>query len=216
VEAVVAMAEEIRAEEANEGPAPPEHEDDIYDGQWVRKKNLKDLADILDGMLNWRGAAKNPLYRKSIYTAPSERFDPSKTPNDFQGAQPWTIKIDDDTHALTICDPADKSKVCIATMKNDALVWDDGDAWVRAPTEAAPQDFVTVHKYPAKVTADADVTTKMLTRLKVGTQVKVVEIQGRRARIISPVNGWVSTRQEQADRNGDMIIERAWMPASPR
>jgi outer membrane protein OmpA-like peptidoglycan-associated protein len=183
VESAVNTAGDVHAEELNEGPAPPEHEDDIYDGQWLRKKNLEDIADIIDGKMKWRG----------------------------QDKEPWSIKIDDDTHAISMLDPSDKEKPCTGSMKNGALVWGDGDVWVRAPTEATPQDYVTTHKDPAKIREGWDVKTKMLTKLKNGTPVRVVEVQGRRARIISPINGWLSTRQETTESKQGyfMILERA-------
>lgn len=174
VEASVASAAEVEKEEAAEGPPPQEHQDDIYDGQWLKKKNLEDVAEIFDGKLKWR----------------SEQI------------ADWNILINDTTRAITMSDPSDSSKKRSGSLQNGVLTWDDGDVWMPAPTEAKPQDFVTTHKEPAKVREGADIKTKMTLRVKKGTSVRVVQVEGRRARIISPCIGWLSTRQD----NGTMIL----------
>lgn len=172
VEAVAAPAAEIKAEEDGEAHAPKEHEDDIFDGQWIREKNLDDMATIFDGKMKWH-------------------------PNRKLGD--WKIQINDDTKTMKIFDPSDPSKCGTGKISGGKLVWEDGDVWRPAPTQAKPQDFTTVHNEPAKVRVGKDITTPLikapskLQRIPKGTSVTVVEIDGRRARIIKPSEGWVST-----------------------
>eukprot|EP00746_Dinoflagellata_sp_MGD_P056365 gnl/MRDRNA2_/MRDRNA2_24414_c0_seq2.p1 gnl/MRDRNA2_/MRDRNA2_24414_c0~~gnl/MRDRNA2_/MRDRNA2_24414_c0_seq2.p1 ORF type:complete len:439 (+),score=90.84 gnl/MRDRNA2_/MRDRNA2_24414_c0_seq2:80-1396(+) len=175
IQGSVASEAEVKGEESKEGPAPAEHEDDIYDGQWLRKKNLEDMADIVNGQMKWRHGKLDT----------------------------WTVKINDETHVITMIDPSDSSKPCSGSLKNGTLTWDDGDVWTPAPTEAKPQDFVTVHNNPAKVRETIDIKSKFIQTLKKGTSVRIVQVDGRRARIISPVKGWLSIRQD----NGSMIID---------
>eukprot|EP00746_Dinoflagellata_sp_MGD_P056364 gnl/MRDRNA2_/MRDRNA2_24414_c0_seq1.p1 gnl/MRDRNA2_/MRDRNA2_24414_c0~~gnl/MRDRNA2_/MRDRNA2_24414_c0_seq1.p1 ORF type:complete len:136 (+),score=23.66 gnl/MRDRNA2_/MRDRNA2_24414_c0_seq1:407-814(+) len=133
------------------------------------------MADIVNGQMKWRHGKLDT----------------------------WTVKINDETHVITMIDPSDSSKPCSGSLKNGTLTWDDGDVWTPAPTEAKPQDFVTVHNNPAKVRETIDIKSKFIQTLKKGTSVRIVQVDGRRARIISPVKGWLSIRQD----NGSMIID---------
>mmetsp|Transcript_14902 Transcript_14902/g.32853 ORF Transcript_14902/g.32853 Transcript_14902/m.32853 type:complete len:510 (+) Transcript_14902:276-1805(+) len=61
------------------------------------------------------------------------------------------------------------------------------------PTEGQPMNYKVTHKGGALVRAGYETTSAQVHQLAAGEVVTMVELVGRRARIISPVEGWVST-----------------------
>jgi len=61
------------------------------------------------------------------------------------------------------------------------------------PTEDAPLSYKVTHKGGALVRSGYETTSSQVHQLDAGEVVTIVELVGRRARIISPVEGWVST-----------------------
>lgn len=64
-------------------------------------------------------------------------------------------------------------------------------------SEEAPVTYKVTHKGGALVRAGFETTTAQVHQLSLGEIVTVVEIQGRRARIAVPVDGWVSTETRE-------------------
>lgn len=65
------------------------------------------------------------------------------------------------------------------------------------PAENAPVTYKVTHKGGALVRSGYDTQTPQVHQLDVGEIVTVVELHGRRARIITPVDGWVSTETKE-------------------
>lgn len=63
---------------------------------------------------------------------------------------------------------------------------------MKRPTEDDPQNFKVTHRGGALVRSGRDTDTPQVHQLSAGEVVTVVELAGRRARIISPVEGWMS------------------------
>jgi len=61
------------------------------------------------------------------------------------------------------------------------------------PTEGDPLNYKVIHKGGALVRSGYDTSTAQVHQLGVGETVTIVELVGRRARIIQPVEGWIST-----------------------
>jgi len=69
----------------------------------------------------------------------------------------------------------------------------------QTPTDFRPMRYKVIHKGGALVRAQEDVESAFVHQLKNGDTVTVTEIVGRRCRIISPVDGWVSLRTKTDD-----------------
>jgi predicted kinase len=78
------------------------------------------------------------------------------------------------------------------------------DAFVVKSAAAAKDDAFEKRKYEvmiqAKVRLEEDLTSPHITDLPEGTSVTVAEIRGRRARIIRPIHGWLSTHNKMGGR----------------
>eukprot|EP00746_Dinoflagellata_sp_MGD_P143825 gnl/MRDRNA2_/MRDRNA2_76610_c0_seq1.p1 gnl/MRDRNA2_/MRDRNA2_76610_c0~~gnl/MRDRNA2_/MRDRNA2_76610_c0_seq1.p1 ORF type:complete len:785 (+),score=188.49 gnl/MRDRNA2_/MRDRNA2_76610_c0_seq1:283-2355(+) len=61
------------------------------------------------------------------------------------------------------------------------------------PSQACPRNFEVTHKNGAQVRAAYDKNSKSIQVIPTGSIVTVVEIRDRRAHIVKPIDGWVST-----------------------
>lgn len=66
------------------------------------------------------------------------------------------------------------------------------------PSEEAPLSFKVIHKGGALVRSGYETTSAQVHQLAAGEVVTCVDLVGRRARIISPVEGWVSTETKDS------------------
>jgi len=64
------------------------------------------------------------------------------------------------------------------------------------PTEDAPVNYKVTHKGGALVRDGVRTSSTQVHQLNTGEVVCVVEVSGRRARIVHPVAGWVSTETQ--------------------
>jgi hypothetical protein len=79
------------------------------------------------------------------------------------------------------------------------------------PTTFTPQDYQIMHKTGAQVRAGQDISSKAVKKLPTGSTVTVVEIRERRAHIVKPVDGWVSTYTKE----GQEILRPLGDPVAP-
>jgi len=75
------------------------------------------------------------------------------------------------------------------------------------PTEETPRNYKVTHRGGALVRAGYETTTSQVHQLAAGEIVTVVEIIGRRARIVTPVDGWLSTET----KDGVQIMRQCHM-----
>lgn len=80
------------------------------------------------------------------------------------------------------------------------------------PTEEAPIMYKVIHRGGALVRAGYDTSSSQVHQLAAGEVATVVELHGRRARIVTPVEGWVSTETKE----GVMIMKPTSLPSSRR
>lgn len=80
------------------------------------------------------------------------------------------------------------------------------------PTDEAPIMYKVIHRGGALVRAGYDTSSSQVHQLAAGEVATVVELHGRRARIITPVEGWVSTETKE----GVMIMKPTSLPSSRR
>jgi hypothetical protein len=65
------------------------------------------------------------------------------------------------------------------------------------PSEDCPRNYLITHKNGAQVRAGYEINSKATRKLPTGSVVTVVEIRERRAHILKPIDGWVSTHTKE-------------------